>query len=106
MEGPDTPVVAVSGFGGRNQKIDRRLGIIAAQHGAAARKEFKGTAASVETRDFSAHANNPADKAVLNNNAETYYLESMGNDVEIVGKGEYSTSFSQHEQLALPSSHR
>ena len=48
-----------------NQKIDRHLGIIAAQHGAADREEFKGTAASVETVISSAHANNPpADKAI------------------------------------------
>ena len=81
---PDLPVViAVSGFGGRNQKIDRRLGIIAAQHGAADRKEFKGTAASVETRDFfRPREQSPGGQGYhWNNNAETYYLigESMGN---------------------------
>ena len=80
---PNLPVViAVSGFGGRNQKIDRRLGIIAAQHGAAARKEFKGTAASIETRDFfRPREQSPGGQGYhWNNNAETYYLigEGMG----------------------------
>ena len=65
MEGLDLPVViAVSGFGGRNQKIDRRLGIIAAQHGAADRKEFKGTPL-VKTRISSGRVNNhPAVRAI------------------------------------------
>ena len=50
---PNMPaVIAVSGFGGRKQKIDRRLGIIAAQHNVAKLPEFAGTVASVETRDF------------------------------------------------------
>ncbi len=75
-------VIAVSGFGGRNQKIDRRLGIIAAQHGAAKRKEFKGTVASVETRDFfRPREQSPGGQGYhWNNNAETYYLigEGMG----------------------------
>ena len=49
---PNLPVaIAVSGFGGWSQKIDRR-GIIKAQHAVAKLKEFKGTVASVETRLF------------------------------------------------------
>lgn len=81
---PNLPaVIAVSGFGGRNQKVDRRLSIIAAQHGAAARKEFKGTTASVETRDFfRPREQSPGGQGYhWNNNAETYYLigEGMGN---------------------------
>ena len=38
-------VIAVSGFGGRKQKIDRRLGIIAAQHNVAKLPEFAGAVA-------------------------------------------------------------
>ena len=63
---PNLPVViAVSGFGGRNQKIDRRLGIIAAQHGAAARKEFKGPPPVSRPAISSGHVNNhPAVRAI------------------------------------------
>lgn len=80
---PELPVViAVSGFGGRKQKIDRRLGIIAAQHGVAKREEFKKTVKSVETRDFfRPPAESPSRQGYhWNGNAETYYLigESMG----------------------------
>ena len=75
-------VIAVSGFGGRNQKVDRRLGIIAAQHGAAKREDFKGTVASVETRDFfRPREQSPGGQGYhWNNNAETYYHigEGMG----------------------------
>lgn len=80
---PDLPVViAVSGFGGRKQKIDRRLGIIAAQHGVAKRPEFKDSVNSVETRDFFRPPEvSPSRQGYhWNGNAETYYLigESMG----------------------------
>ena len=80
---PDLPVViGVSGFGGRNQKVDRRLGIIAAQHAVAKRKEFKDTVASVETRDFFRPAEESPSRQGYhwNGNAETYYLigEGMG----------------------------
>ena len=80
---PNLPVViGVSGFGGRNQKVDRRLGIIAAQHAVANRKEFKGTVASVETRDFFRPAEvSPSRQGYhWNGNAETFYLigEGMG----------------------------
>ena len=80
---PNLPVViGVSGFGGRNQKVDRRLGIIAAQHAVAKRKEFAGTVASVETRDFFRPAEESPSRQGYhwNGNAETYYLigEGMG----------------------------
>ena len=80
---PNLPVaIGVSGFGGRNQKVDRRLGIIAAQHAVTKRKEFKGTVASVETRDFfrPAEASPSRQGYHWNGNAETYYLigEGMG----------------------------
>jgi alpha-galactosidase len=74
--------IGVSGFGGRNQKVDRRLGIIAAQHAVAKRKEFKGTVVSVETRDFFRPSEvSPSRQGYhWNGNAETYYLigEGMG----------------------------
>ncbi len=73
---PDLPIaIAVSGFGGWNQKIDRRLGIIVAQHAIAKRKEFKGTAASVETRDFfRPREESPSGQGYhWNGNAGTYY---------------------------------
>jgi len=80
---PDLPVViGVSGFGGRKQSVDRRLGIITAQHAVAQRKEFKGTIASVETRDFFRPAEESPSRQGYhwNGNAETYYLigEGMG----------------------------
>ena len=80
---PDLPVViGVSGFGGRNQSVDRRLGIIAAQHAVANRREFKGSVASVETRDFFRPAEQSPSRQGYhwNGNAETFYLigEGMG----------------------------
>ncbi len=45
-------VIANSGFGGWNQKVDRRLGIINAQLAVAQYDEFKGNVFTVETRDF------------------------------------------------------
>ena len=45
-------VIANSGFGGRKQKIDRRLGIMKAQAAVAQRAEFTGSVTTVETRDF------------------------------------------------------
>jgi len=75
-------VIAVSGFGGRNQKIDRRLGIIEAQHGVARQKEFEETVASVETRDFFRPPEESPSRQGYhwNSNAETYFLigDSMG----------------------------
>ena len=80
---PDLPVViANSGFGGRKQKIDRRLGIINAQLGVARRPEFQGTVFTVETRDFFRPAEvSPSRQGYhWNSNAETYFLigDAMG----------------------------
>jgi len=78
---PELPVaIAVSGFGGWNQKIDRRLGIIKAQHAVARRKAFAGTAASVETRGFfRPREDSPGGQGYhWNNNAETYYRIGNG----------------------------
>jgi len=75
-------VIANSGFGGWQQKIDRRLGIMKAQAAAAARPEFEGTAACVETRDFfrPAEQSPSAHGYHWNCNAETYFLigDAMG----------------------------
>ena len=75
-------VIAVSGFGGRKQKIDRRIGIVQAQFAVAKRPEFKNTVIAVETRDFFRPANESPSKQGYhwNTNAETYYLigEAMG----------------------------
>ena len=75
-------VIANSGFGGRNQSVDRRLGIIKAQAGAAARPEFKGNAICVETRDFFRPADDSPSRHGYhwNCNAETYFLigDAMG----------------------------
>ena len=69
-------VIAVSGFGGRKQKIDRRLGIIAAQHNVAKLPECAGAVASVETRDFFRPPENSPSRQGYhwNSNAETYFL--------------------------------
>lgn len=75
-------VIADSGFGGRNQKVDRRLGIVKAQAAAAATPEFKGTVACVETRDFFRPAEVSPSRHGFhwNSNAETYFLigDAMG----------------------------
>ncbi len=75
-------VIANSGFGGRNQKIDRRLGIMNAQAAAAAHPDFKGTAACVETRDFFRPGDDSPSRHGYhwNCNAETYFLigDAMG----------------------------
>ena len=74
---PGLPVsIGVSGFGGRGQKVDRRLGIIAAQHAVAKRPEFKGRVVSVETRDFfRPREESPSGQGYhWNGNAETYCL--------------------------------
>jgi len=75
-------VIANSGFGGRGQKNERRLGIMTAQAAAAANPEFKGTAICVETRDFFRPGEVSPSKQVYhwNGNAETYFLigDAMG----------------------------
>jgi len=69
-------VIANSGFGGRQQKVDRRLGIMKAQAAVAQRDEFKETVTTVETRDFFRPAEaSPANQGYhWNANAETYFL--------------------------------
>jgi hypothetical protein len=69
-------VIANSGFGGRNQVVDRRLGIMKAQADAAARPEFKGNVLCVETRDFFRPAEDSPSRQGYhwNSNAETYFL--------------------------------
>jgi len=69
-------VIADSGFGGRNQKVARRLGIVKAQQAVAKYPEFKGNVTTVETRDFF----RPKDQSPgghgfhWNENALTYFL--------------------------------
>jgi alpha-galactosidase len=75
-------VIANSGFAGRGQKNERRLGIMTAQAAAAANPEFKGTVICVETRDFFRPGDVSPSKQVYhwNGNAETYFLigDAMG----------------------------
>ena len=78
-------VIATSGFGGREQAQDRRLGIINAQLAvadAARHPEFKGTVAAVETRDFWRPVEQSPSRQGYhwNGNGETHYLigEAMG----------------------------
>ncbi|MHC4405796.1 MAG: sialate O-acetylesterase [Planctomycetota bacterium] len=69
-------VIANSGFGGWDQKIDRRLGIVNAQLGVANRPELAGTVLTVETRGFFRPAEvSPSRQGYhWNGNAETYFL--------------------------------
>ena len=75
-------VIANSGFGGWENKNDRRLGIMNAQLGVAKHKEFVGNVASVETRDFFRPPEVSPSKQGYhwNGNAETYFLigDAMG----------------------------
>jgi len=80
---PNLPfVIADSGFGGVNQKVDRRLGIVKAQNAVAAYPEFKGNVFTVKTPGFF----RPKDQSPgghgyhWNENALTYFLigEAMG----------------------------
>jgi hypothetical protein len=76
-------VIANSGFGGWNQSIDRRLGIVAAQAAVAEYDEFEGTVACIETRGFFRPAEESPSRQGYhwNGNAETYFLigDAMGN---------------------------
>jgi alpha-galactosidase len=69
-------VIADSGFGGRNQTVDRRLDLRKAQKQAAERPEFKGTVTCVETSGFfRAPEDSPSRHGFhWNCNAETYFL--------------------------------
>jgi len=73
-------VIANSGFGGREQKIDRRLEVMRAQAAVAGYEEFKGTVACVETRDFfrPKEASPSGQGYHWNGNAETYFLIGDG----------------------------
>jgi alpha-galactosidase len=69
-------VIADSGFGGRNQKVDRRLDLRKAQKQAAVRPEFKGNVTCVETCDFFRSPEDSPSRHGFhwNCNAETYFL--------------------------------
>jgi hypothetical protein len=83
-------VIGGSGFAGWEQKVDRRLMIMAAQQAAASRPEFKDTVRYVETRGFYRAENVSPHKFRYhwNGNAETYYLigDGMGKAmIELLG---------------------
>jgi len=69
-------VIADSGFGGRNQKVARRLKIRQAQAAVTKYNEFKDNVACVETRDFFRPPEvSPSRQGYhWNSNAETYFL--------------------------------
>ena len=75
-------VIADSGFGGKNQKVDRRLKIRAAQAAPAEYPEFKGKVYCVQTEEFFRMPEESPSRQGYhwNGNAETYYLigTSMG----------------------------
>ena len=73
-------VIANSGFGGRAQKVKRRLDIVKAQAAPAKYEEFKGTVACVDTRDyFRPPEVSPSRQGYhWNSNAETYFLIGDG----------------------------
>jgi len=87
-------VIANSGFGGREQKIDRRLQVINAQIAVAGYEEFKKTVACVETRDFFRPPElSPTRQGYhWNGNAETYFLigDGMGKAMVEILKGRSS----------------
>ena len=78
-------VIANSGFGGWNQKVDRRLKIMEAQLAVAKHQEFKGNVFTVETRGFfRPKEESPGGQGYhWNNNALTYFLigEAMGKEM-------------------------
>jgi len=83
LEAPGLPfVIGGSGFGGWQQSIPRRLGIMKAQEAAAQHPEFTGTVQYVETRSF--FRDGPVSPRPIRYhwccNAESYYLvgEGMG----------------------------
>ena len=85
-------VIANSGFGGREQKIDRRLQVMNAQAAVAGYEEFKKTVACVETRDFFRPPElSPTRQGYhWNGNAETYFLigDGMGKAMVEILKGD------------------
>lgn len=91
LNSPGLPfVIAGSGFGGWEQKIDRRLMIMKAQEAIAKHDEFKGDTRYVETRSF--FRDGPVSPRPIRYhwccNAESYWLigEGMGRAmVELLG---------------------
>jgi len=78
---PNLPfVIANSGFGGRGQKVSRRLMIVEAQAAPLRYEEFKGNVACVDTRDFFRPPElSPSGQGYhWNSNAETYFLIGDG----------------------------
>ncbi|MCH2372491.1 MAG: sialate O-acetylesterase [Pirellulales bacterium] len=85
----DTPavpvVIANSGFGGKDQTIDRRLGIITAQLNVAKREAFSDSVFTIETRPFFRPPElSPSRQGYhWNHNAETHFLigDHMGREI-------------------------
>jgi len=73
-------VIANSGFGGWEQKVDRRLKIMKAQLAVTKYDEFKNTTACVETRDYyrPEQVSPSRQRYHWNSNAETYFLIGDG----------------------------
>jgi len=90
---PDMKVViAVTGFGGRGAEGEGQLKVIAAQLAVPLRPEFKGTVATVETRDFwrpvEQFGSGGGGSIHWNGNGESYWLmgEAMGREmVKLLG---------------------
>ena len=84
-------VIALTGFGGRDAKNADQLKVTAAQLAVPLRPEFKGTVATVETRDFwrSQEQFGGNNQGIhWNGNGESYWLmgEAMGREmVELLG---------------------
>jgi len=80
-------VVAVTGFGGRGAEGEGQLKVIAAQLAVPLRPEFKGTVATVETRDFwrpvEQFGSGGGGGIHWNGNGESYWLmgEAMGREM-------------------------
>ena len=100
-------VIADSGFGGVNQKVARRLGIVKAQNAVAAYDEFKGNVFTVKTQGFF----RPKDQSPgghgyhWNENALTYFLigEAMGKEMlKLTGGGASSASAKGHPDTTGP----
>jgi len=85
-------VIAVTGFGGRGAEGEGQLKVIAAQLAVPLRPEFKGTVATVETRDFwrpvEQFGSGGGGGIHWNGNGESYWLmgEAMGREmVKLLG---------------------
>jgi len=84
-------VIAVTGFGGRGAEGEGQMKVIAAQLAVPLRPEFKGTVATVETRDFwrpNKEFGGSGQGIHWNGNGESYWLmgEAMGREmVKLLG---------------------